>query len=136
MTIHDQYTNLSLDRSRKWKLRNPDKNKKIQKKSSKNYREKNHDYYVSYMKQYFADLKRWAVNKLGRKCCDCGLITQYDCVYDFHHEGDDSWCKEGINKTNARIKQLIKWRRADSIPIDVKLICSNCHRIKTVTELQ
>jgi hypothetical protein len=84
----------------------------------------------NYWKEYFRKLKKWAVDKLGRKCSECGLESEFDCVYDFHHLGEDSWSHKE-NPTNMRIKELIKWKKADSIPIDCKLICANCHRIKT-----
>jgi hypothetical protein len=50
---------------------------------------------AEYWKEYFRKLKKWAVDKKGRKCEDCGLVSEYDCVYDFHHEnGVGTWSKE------------------------------------------
>ena len=83
-----------------------------------------------YMRKYMRELKQWAVDKLGRRCIDCGLISQYDCVYDFHHEGEDSWKRD----STAKAYQLLLWKKLDKIPDDIKLICSNCHRIRTVNE--
>jgi hypothetical protein len=109
-------------------------NKERIKKHNKIYRESHRKYHKDYFKQYLRELKKWAVDKLGRKCADCGLISDYDCVYDFHHLSDNSWCKKGINKCNERMKQLLRWKRANSIPIDTKLLCANCHRIRTQKE--
>jgi hypothetical protein len=82
-----------------------------------------------YMRYYFRELKHWAVDKAGRRCVDCGLVSEFDCVYDFHHlEEEKSWSKGKENASNLRIKELLKWRRADSIPEDTILLCSNCHR--------
>jgi hypothetical protein len=88
-------------------------------------------YIVLYMKIYDAQLKRWAVEKLGRKCHDCSLISQFDCVYDFHHLGDESWSKYQNTATLSieKRRQLVKWRKEGKIPEDVWLVCSNCHRI-------
>jgi len=85
-----------------------------------------------YMVVYLKELKHWAIDKLGRKCSECGLVSEYDCVYDFHHEGEDSWSKGHYQQSAStkRTKELIKWKKANSIPSDCKLICSNCHRIK------
>lgn len=83
----------------------------------------------NYIRNYFRELKQWAVDKLGRRCANCGLISKFDCVYDFHHEGENSW-SNNKNPSNIRIKELIKWKKEDSIPNDVKLLCSNCHRIE------
>lgn len=90
---------------------------------------------AEYWKEYFRKLKKWAVDKKGRKCEDCGLVSEYDCVYDFHHEnGVGTWSKEE-NSSNARTKELIKWRKANSIPETCKLLCANCHRIRTFKQL-
>lgn len=77
-------------------------------------------------------LKKWAVEKLGRKCSECGLVSEYDCIYDFHHEDQSkTWSREE-NPSNMAKKELLKWKKADKIPEDVKLLCSNCHRIKHI----
>jgi len=121
--------------------------KKRKAEQAKNYVETHREDYNAYQRKYqhkhmallnarkrekLRILKAWAVDKLGRKCVDCGLVTKYDCVYDFHHEGEDSWSKGHYQQSAStkRTKELIKWKKANSIPTDCKLICSNCHRIK------
>jgi hypothetical protein len=79
-----------------------------------------------YMKRYLRELKHWAVEKLGRKCVDCGLVTQHDCVYDFHHEDNNTWGKDHV----AKVYQLSLWKKLDKVPDDIKLLCANCHRIR------
>lgn len=97
----------------------------------KKWAENQHKNYPNYWKEYLRELKHWAVDKLGRKCSKCGLISEYDCVYDLHHLEENSWSK-GFQRSssNRRVKELIKWQKADKIPDDVKLLCSNCHRIE------
>jgi hypothetical protein len=96
------------------------------------YRENHREYYRNYHREYGQKLKRWAVDKLGRKCHDCGLVTEHDCIYDFHHLGEDSWSKlQHTNKvTTEKIKVLRKWEKEDYIPNDIILVCSNCHRLR------
>jgi len=89
-----------------------------------------------YHQKWLEKLKFWAVHKLGDKCSRCG--KQFDlCCYDFHHVGEKSWSNtehiNGINTqtgaSNYRTKELTKWRKENKIPEDVRLVCSNCHRI-------
>jgi len=75
-------------------------------------------------------LKRWAVDKLGRKCLRCGLISEHDCAYDFHHKNGNGWSRNDGTSSNLRMKELLKWRKEDKIPEDVFLICAVCHRIE------
>lgn len=84
-----------------------------------------------YWKAYLKKLKHWAVDKLGRKCSKCGLVSEFDCIYDFHHLEENSWSK-GFQRSasNLRVKELLKWKRVDKIPEDIKLLCANCHRIE------
>jgi len=109
-------------------------------KSQKEYRKQHPDYWKdfqkqhpNYWKEYLRKLKKWAVDKLGGRCSKCGLVSEYDCVYDFHHLEENSWIKEK-RPSNMRTKELIKWRRADNIPDDVILLCANCHRIETSSD--
>lgn len=92
----------------------------------------NPEYNRLYMRIYIMMEKHWAVEKLGRKCSKCGLVSEFDCVYDFHHlEEENSWSKGSQRiASDLRLKELSKWKRADKIPEDVKLLCSNCHRIE------
>jgi len=84
-----------------------------------------------YFKRYFRELKRWAVDKAGRKCRKCGLISEHDCLYDFHHKNGSSWNHQKDNSSSSkRIKEFLKWKRADSIPEDTFLLCANCHRLE------
>jgi hypothetical protein len=90
---------------------------------------KEHPYYH---RDYYRQLVEWAVNKLGKKCMVCGIE---DCIaiYDFHHEnGSDSWSKyqnNGSGKARTiKFKTLLRWKKEDKIPDDIKLWCSNCHR--------
>ena len=125
--------------------------KKRKAEQAKNYVETHREDYNAYQRKYqhkhmallnarkrekFRILKAWAVDKLGRKCVDCGLVTKYDCVYDFHHTNEEeSWARKGRKRNIIdwlRTKELIKWRKEDKIPDDVKLICSNCHRIRNL----
>lgn len=81
---------------------------------------------IGHVREYFRGLKRWVIEKLGRRCSKCGLISGFDCVYDFHHSGETkSWGSNSVFKH----KELAKWRKENKIPEDVILLCANCHRI-------
>jgi RNA polymerase subunit RPABC4/transcription elongation factor Spt4 len=83
-----------------------------------------------YHQKWLEELKLWAIQKLGDKCFHCD--KHFDsCVYDFHHEGTDTWlrCNEQQKNANRRVKELVRWRRAEKIPENVRLVCANCHRI-------
>jgi hypothetical protein len=93
-------------------------------------------YYRKWARERNRKTKKWAVDKLGRKCDECGLVTEFDCAYDFHHEDrSKSWskCVKGRGQRGAdaiRRRTLILWQKADNIPEDIKLLCATCHRIK------
>lgn len=81
---------------------------------------------------YYTSLVEWAINKIGRKCSRCGLVSNYNCIYDFHHNNKiESWSKNQHKQTaySQRMKEILKWKRNNKIPDDVFLVCSNCHRI-------
>lgn len=121
---HDYYLKNKetiVARAKKWQKEHPQEVKEERERFLRNN--------PNYWKEYFKELKHWAVEKLERKCSRCGLVSKYDCIYDFHHLGKNSWVREE-NPTNMRIKELLKWKQADKIPDDVKLLCANCHRIE------
>lgn len=114
-----------------------------------NYREKNRDklnakgrkwnnehkkYRTLARRKNQQKLKRWVVEKLGRKCQRCGLISEFDCIYDLHHT-KDSKVEKWLEKTYIRYKLMAKWRREDKIPEGIILVDSNCHRILTAKEV-
>jgi hypothetical protein len=114
------------------------KNKEKELAYAKNWRDNHPDlknYRKQYMREYLRKLKAWAVNKLGHKCHDCGLVSEFDCVYDFHHEGEDSWSKLQNNRSKMnveKVKILREWQLNGEIPSDVILLCANCHRIRCI----
>ena len=77
-------------------------------------------------KQYQADRlrerKREAVEYLGGKCQDCGLVS-HACVYDFHHR--DPSQKDFTLGKNFKSFASIK----DELD-KCDLLCANCHRIR------
>ena len=97
-------------------------------KNRKDYNE----YHMKYQRLYNAFLKRWVVDKLERRCMnpDCNIISEHDCIYDLHHKNGDGWTNKGRNKSNFRLKDLLKWKSIDKIPDDILLLCANCHRLE------
>lgn len=68
--------------------------------------------------------KRKLIEELGGKCYDCGLITDYISVYDFHHI--DEKTKTG------NVSKLIKSTSFEIVLEEARkclLLCANCHRI-------
>jgi 5-methylcytosine-specific restriction endonuclease McrA len=95
------------------------------------------DYYNSYCKfcrlEYSANrsvsVKQQAIDYLGGKCVDCGLVDD-PCVYDFHHldpsKKDFSFGKRGgisLEKMKPELDKCV-------------LLCSNCHRKKHAKKLK
>jgi|GEM_PF-3566486 predicted HNH restriction endonuclease len=102
------------------------------------YQNEHRNYYVKWARERKRELKKWAVDKLGRKCFDCGLESKFDFIYDLHHENEaESWSHfQNVNKTDMiRIRKLKEWQKADKIPNDIKLLCANCHRIRHYGDL-
>lgn len=66
--------------------------------------------------------KRWAVEYLGGRCVDCGLVDEIVDVYDFHHR--DRSAKE------VQVARLFGCSR-DRIRVELdkcELLCATCHR--------
>lgn len=81
-------------------------------------------------KAHALDIKRKCVEMLGGKCIDCGFITEYVAVYDFHHpdpsEKDFNIGKILTYKWSTLVKELAK----------CVLLCVNCHRIRHAKGLE
>ena len=68
--------------------------------------------------------KHRLVAMLGGQCVDCGLVSEYDCLYQFHHTDP--------SQKNFNISKILtyKW---ETIVEEVKkctLLCANCHFIR------
>lgn len=72
------------------------------------------------------DLKRRAIEALGGACFDCGLKSEYQCVFDFHHIDP--------SKKDRNINGLRSWSAVREEISKCMLLCANCHRIRTVKE--
>lgn len=70
--------------------------------------------------------KRRAVEYLGGACADCGLVSEHQCVYDFHHL--DPSQKDFSLGANYRSFESAKSELDKCV-----LLCSNCHRIRHYT---
>lgn len=66
------------------------------------------------------ETKRLAVEYLGGKCVDCGLVDLQE-VYDFHHA--DPTQKDFTIGKSVKIFERIKTELDKCV-----LLCSNCHR--------
>jgi len=65
-----------------------------------------------------------AIEYLGGKCEDCGLISEFRGVYDFHH-------KEPIDKDFDPGSILhYSWVKVKKELDKCILLCANCHRIR------
>lgn len=71
--------------------------------------------------------KRKLMDMLGGKCMDCGLASEYESVYDFHHRDPSTKLFEVAN-TNKFKNSL--WSEVVSEAMKCDLLCANCHRIR------
>lgn len=79
-------------------------------------------------KKITTDRKVRCVDLLGGRCVDCGLVSEYTAVYDFHHTDPD-----GKDFNIGKILTY-KW---ETITLELKkcvLVCANCHRIRHAKE--
>jgi hypothetical protein len=99
----------------------------------RNYYRKNHikvlKRVANWQKEYRKKIKIYLMDILGNKCNKCGIIGSDEniCIFEFHHINEENaW---GRNN-NIRVKTLRKWFDENSIPDDVILLCSNCHKLE------
>jgi hypothetical protein len=69
--------------------------------------------------------KARAVALLGGACADCGLRSDREVIYDFHH-------LPGKAKTQEISNLLLghSWARIEKELLSCALLCGNCHRIR------
>lgn len=72
--------------------------------------------------------KSKAIEYLGGKCFDCGLVSIYPEVYDFHHT-DPS-----IKEKDPGSLMHCSWARLEEELKKCVLLCANCHRIRHARE--
>lgn len=76
--------------------------------------------------QYKLEKKKQSVDYLGGKCQDCGLVTEYMEVYEFHHKNPEN--KDFNVSDLTKTKRDWEAIRAELDKCD--LLCANCHRIR------
>lgn len=70
--------------------------------------------------------KKKAVDYLGGICSDCGLVTEYVSVYDFHHTVPS----EKTMTVTRMIGDAYSWKSIQKELDKCVLLCSNCHRVR------
>lgn len=75
-----------------------------------------------------AERKAECVALLGGACVDCGLVSEYTAVYDFHHPNP-----EGKDFNVAKI-YTYRWETLMTELKKCVLVCANCHRIRHAKE--
>ncbi len=76
---------------------------------------------VKYQSRRNREFKRFLVDLLGGKCQRCGLQSECDAIYDFHHP-DPSKKEFTISQIRQTTKRVIKEAQK------CELLCANCHR--------
>ena len=74
-------------------------------------------------------LKKQAVEYKGGKCEDCGLVTDYLQVYEFHHK--DPTQKDFAVSKNGHTRS---WEKIQNELDKCDMLCANCHRIRHAIE--
>jgi len=69
-------------------------------------------------------LKQLAIEKRGGACEHCGIKSQYQAIYDFHHL--DPTTKEFALSSKGITKS---WKKVEEELKKCILLCANCHRI-------
>lgn len=70
-----------------------------------------------------------AVEYKGGKCHDCGLVSEWPQVYDFHHRDPSE--KEFAFARNGHTRS---WERNKAELDKCDMLCANCHRIRHAKE--
>ncbi len=85
---------------------------------------------VPYRKERADAYKRKVVDYKGAACLDCGLVSEYLDVYDFHHRvpSDKSF---GIGTPGTSQKP---WEDIVAELAKCDLLCANCHRVRHAKE--
>lgn len=73
------------------------------------------------------DAKKRAVDYMGGKCHDCGVLYP-DYVYDFHHLSGDT----KVDNPSAILKR--SWEAAKEELDKCVMVCANCHRKRHYAE--
>ena len=76
---------------------------------------------IQYSKDRSKEIKEKAIEYLGGKCIDCGLIDE-SCVYDFHHL-DPSKKEISFGSRGGKSFESLKEELDKCV-----LLCANCHR--------
>ena len=94
----------------------------------KEYRQKNKDklYAADKLKtqKRRVDNKYKAIEYLGGKCYDCGLVSNFRAVYDFHHRNPEE------KEFDPGSILHYSWKRIVAELDKCDLLCANCHRIR------
>ena len=76
---------------------------------------------LDYASERFKNIKIQAIEYLGGKCVDCGLVDM-PCVYDFHHL-DPTKKEIAFGSRGGKSFKTIKEELDKCV-----LLCANCHR--------
>jgi 5-methylcytosine-specific restriction endonuclease McrA len=112
-----------------------------------NYRKENKEKWVQYFRDYSSkytkenksnvqqrknidrkNKKLKAIAFMGGCCKDCGLKSEYESVYDFHHL-DPKEKEIGISRLLGNGWEKIKIELEKCV-----MLCANCHRIRHTKE--
>jgi predicted HNH restriction endonuclease len=78
---------------------------------------------LEYVAERRRRVKAQAVEFLGGKCRDCGIKSEFQEIYDFHHIDPSS--KDFAIARNTKIFNSIRAELEKCV-----LLCANCHRIR------
>lgn len=69
-------------------------------------------------------IKTMAVDYHGRECNRCGIISDCNALYEFHHK-DPSIKEFGISKNG----HTMSWEKCKKELDKCIMVCANCHRL-------